>query len=116
MGIKEKVMTTLLQVTQDVTFLSRDDDGTFPFVVFNITEVPVNFEDDDDAATLFLVAVNIFSKPEYNFESMKIDIIKAMKDAGFKKQQIPPAEFLEKENVYNQPLAFSIYKENQEEF
>lgn len=116
MDIKEKIMKTLTPVCPDVTFLSRVDDGTFPFLVFNVTETPVNYEDDEDNATLYLVAVNIYSKPDYNFESLKLGIINAMKDAGFKKQIVPSAEFLEKEMVYNQPLAFSIYKENQEEF
>lgn len=116
MDIKEKVMSVLQPICSEVNFLSREDDGIFPFLVFNVTETPVDYADDEDDATLYLVAVNIFSKPDYNFESMKLDIIEEMKNAGFKKQIIPPAIFMEKEDVYNQALAFSIYKDNQEVF
>lgn len=116
MDIKEKVMSILQPICKDVSFLSREADNVFPFLVFNVTETPMDYADDTDNATLFLVAINIFSKPDYNFEAMKLNIIEQMVKAGFKKQIIPPAQFMEKEDVYNQPLAFSIYKDNQEVF
>lgn len=109
MNIKKKVMETLTPLGVPVEFLTREDDGTFPFLVFNITETPMDFSDDEEEGTLYLVAVNIFSKPDYNFEKLKIEIIQAMKEAGFIKKIIPATELMEKEQVYNQPMAFVYY-------
>lgn len=110
MSVKSKVMETLTQCGVDVQFLERDDDGTFPFIVFNVAEQPLSFSDDEEDMTLFMISVNIFSKPNYNFESLKLDIIQKMKEAGFKKGKIPNAEFLETENCYNQPMGFLYYE------
>lgn len=112
MSVKAKVMKALSSLKDiDVCFLERDDDGTFPFVVFNISEVPFSFSDDEEDMTLYLITVNIFSKPDYNFESLKIKIIELMKNAGFRKTKIPNAEFLEQENIYNQPMGFSYFED-----
>lgn len=109
-SIKKRIMEALTPLGVPVEFLTRESDGTFPFIVFNVTETPVDFADDEEVATLYLVSVNIFSLPEYNFEALKLQIIESMKNAGFKKQLIPPCEFIEKEKVYNQPMAFTYYE------
>ena len=102
-------MKTLSPLDVEVCFLEREDDGTFPFVVFNVSETPLYFSDDEEEVTFYMITINIFSKPEYNFESLKLEILKLMKDAGFRKTKIPNAEFLESENVYNQPMGFSYF-------
>lgn len=107
MSVKARVMKTLSSLDVEVCYLEREDDGTFPFVVFNVAETPLSFSDDEEDMTLFLVTINIFSKPDYNFESLKNEIVKLMKDAGFRKTKIPNAEFLESENIYNQPMGFA---------
>lgn len=107
MSVKARVMKALSSLDVEVCFLEKDDEGPFPFVVYNISETPLSFSDDEEDMTLFLVTINIFSKPDYNFESLKYEIVKLMKDAGFRKTQIPNAEFLEAENVYNQPMGFA---------
>ena len=109
MSIKAKVMKTLSPLDVEVCFLEREDDGTFPFVVFNVSETPLYFSDDEEEVTFYMITINIFSKPEYNFESLKLEILKLMKDAGFRKTKVPNAEFLESENVYNQPMGFSYF-------
>lgn len=110
MSVKSKVVKALSTLDVDVCFLERDDDGTFPFVVFNISEVPVSYADDEEDMTLFLVTINIFSRPEYNFETLKIKILELMKAAGFRKTKIPNAEFMEEEMIYNQPMGFSYFE------
>lgn len=109
MSVKKLIMDTLTPLGVPVEFLTREDDGTFPFLVFNVTETPVDFSDDEEEGTLYLVSINIFSKPDYNFEVLKLEIIKAMKAAGFIKKIIPATELMEKEQVYNQPMAFVYY-------
>lgn len=110
MSVKAKIMKTLTPLGLDVCYLEREDDGKFPFVVFNVSEVPLEYSDDEEEVTLFMITINIFSKPEYNFESLKLQILQLMKDAGFRKTQIPNAEFLESEKVYNQPMGFAYYE------
>lgn len=110
MSIKAKVVDALKSIDSEVYFLEKTDDGVFPFVVFNIAETPATFADDEEDITMYMVTINIFSKPDYNFESLKLQILSLMKDAGFKKTRIPNAEFLETENVYNQPMGFSYFK------
>lgn len=110
MSVKAKIMQALSSLDVEVCYLERDDNGTFPFVVFNVSEKPIYFSDDEEEVTLYMVTINIFSKPDYNFESLKLEILKLMKEAGFRKTQIPNAEFLESENVYNQPMGFSYFE------
>ena len=108
--IKSKIMETLSPLEGiDVCFLERDDDGVFPFIVYNVSEVPYSFSDDEEDITLYLVTINIFSKPDYNFEYLKLRIIELMKNNGFRKTEIPGAKFMEQENVYNQPMGFSYF-------
>lgn len=110
MSVKAKVVETLSPLGVEVCFLERDDDGTFPFIVFNIAETPACFSDDNEEITLYMVTVNIFSKPDFNFENLKLQILDAMKNAGFRKTKVPNAEFMESENVYNQPIGFSYFE------
>ncbi|HAU85083.1 MAG TPA: hypothetical protein DCW90_06170 [Lachnospiraceae bacterium] len=110
MSVKRKVMEALLPLGVPVEFLTREDDGKFPFIVFNVSETPYDFADDEEEGTLSMISVNLFSKPEYNFENLKKEIIKAMKENGFIKNQIPATEWLEKEKVFNQPMAFVYYQ------
>lgn len=110
MSVKAKIMKTLAPLELDVCYLERDNDGTFPFVVFNVAEIPLEYADDEEEVTMYMVTINIFSKPEYNFESVKLQILSLMKNAGFRKTQIPNAEFLEGEKVYNQPMGFVYYE------
>ena len=109
MSIKSLIMQTLSPLGVDVCFLERSDDGTFPFIVYNISEMPVCFSDDDEEAILYLVTINIFSRPDYNYESLKNQVIDSMKSAGFKKTGVPDAEYLELQDVYNQPIGFSYF-------
>jgi len=112
MDVKSKVMNALSSLEGiDVCFLERSDDGTFPFIVYNVDEVPLYYSDDEEEMTLYLITINIFSKPDYNFENLKTKIVKLMKENGFKKTKIPAAEFMEQENVYNQPMGFSIFED-----
>lgn len=110
MSVKADVVEALSSLDVDVCFLERSDDGEFPFVVFNVSESPLAYADDEEDLTLFMVTINIFSKPDYNFESLKLKILQLMKNHGFTKTQIPNAEFLEAENVYNQPMGFMIIR------
>lgn len=110
MSIRAKVMKALSNLGVEVCFLEREDDGKFPFIVYNISEAPLMFSDDEEEVTLYMVTINIFSKPDFNYESLKKEVVKRMKDAGFRKTKIPNAEFMEAENVYNQPMGFACYE------
>lgn len=109
MSVKQKVNDVLNELDVESYFLEKDDNGVFPFVVFNISEKPLYFSDDEEEVTIYMITINIFSKPDYNFESLKMQIIQKMLDAGFRKTQIPNTEFFEAENVYNQPMGFSYF-------
>lgn len=110
MSIKKRIMDALKPLNVPVEFLSREDDGIFPFIVFNVSETPCDFEDDEETGILYMVSVNIYSKADYNFEKLKLDIVKQMKEHGFKKNQIPATEWLDNEQLYNQPMAFVYYE------
>lgn len=111
MSVKSKIMDTLSPLPVDVCFLEREDDGTFPFIVWNFSEHPLMYSDDEEDVVLYLITVNIFSKPDYNFEALKLQIKDLMEDAGFRRTKFPQAEYHEKENVYNQPMGFMYYEE-----
>lgn len=111
MSIKARIMQALKDVGYSVSYLQKSDDGEFPFVVFNVGETPKDFSDDEEDSVVYLVTINIFSRPDFNYEGLKKDIVKKMKENGFKKGPIPNAVFLESENVYNQPMGFLYYEE-----
>lgn len=112
MSIKKKITTTLSVLGVPYAFLSRKDDGKFPFIVFNVSETPYDFSDDEEEGTLYMISINIFSKPDYNFEKLKKDIIEVMVDNGFVKGSIPNTEFIENDGdgIFNQPLGFVYYQ------
>lgn len=112
MSIKKRVISALSPLGVPVAFLSRKDDGKFPFIVFNVSETPYDFSDDEEEGTLYMVSVNIFSKPDYNFEKLKKDIIKSMVDNGFVKGAIASTELIENDGdgIFNQPLGFVRYE------
>lgn len=112
MSIKQRIMTALTPLGVPVAFLSRKDDGKFPFIVFNVSETPLDFSDDEEEGMLYMIAINIFSKPDYNFEKLKKDIIEIMVDDGFKKGVIASTEFIENDGdgLFNQPMAFAYYE------
>lgn len=117
MSIKERIMTALSVLNVPVSFLSRKEDGKFPFVVFNVSETPYDFSDDEIEGTLYMITINIFSKPDYNFEKLKKHIIEVMVDNGFKKGAVPSTEFIENDGdgIFNQPLGFVYYEPYVEE-
>lgn len=110
MSVKARVIKALSDLGVEVCFLEREDDGNFPFVVYNISESPLYFSDDEEEMTIYMVTINIFSKPNFNYEALKKEILVKMKEAGFRKTKIPDAEFMESENVYNQPMGFMTYE------
>lgn len=111
-SIKQRITTALSVLNVPYAFLSRKDDGKFPFIVFNVSETPYDFSDDEEEGTLYMVSINIFSKPDYNFEKLKKDVIEIMIDNGFKKGSIPSTEFIENDGdgIFNQPLGFVYYE------
>lgn len=107
--IKSLIVGTLQPLGLPVSFGTAKDVGKYPFLVFNVTEVPCDFSDDEEEAILYMVALSVYCKAGIDFTDIQSEIIAMMKESGFKKEAIPPVQFIETENIYNQPLAFIYY-------
>lgn len=92
-----------------VSFVARDE-TELPLVVFNFSEVPALYCDDEEFVTSYKISVNIYSKG--NYLSIKNLIHKKMLEAGFLKDEYPVAIYLEDIGVYNQPMFFSYVEDN----
>lgn len=108
--INQYVTKTLEPLEVPVFFSSRKEEK-LPLVMFNITGERGNgFWDDEEKVTVYKISVNLFAKG--NFLSIKNQILKLMKQAGFIRKDVPACIYQEDVEVYNQPIFFEYYKEN----
>lgn len=110
MNIKQKICSVLSKTGLPYAFVQKGE-GTFPFIVYNVSEDGEDFGDDKEAATSFDITINIFSKGD--FEDIKNLVIKDMLAEGFTKTSVPKCHFLEDVSVYNQPIFFNYYYEGE---
>lgn len=107
--INKYVLETLKPLDIPVFFVSRKETN-LPLVVFNVTsEKSFEFWDDEETMIVYKVTVNIFSKGNYIEHKNKIKNL--MKQAGFKRTDIPECIYHEDVGVYNQPMFFQLIKE-----
>lgn len=103
------IRETLQDLGVPVSFVARGE-TELPIVVFNFQEIPAIYWDYDEAVTKYRITINIFSKT--NFITLKNLILKKMLAAGFIKDEIPNAIYLEDDiGVYNQPMFFSFVQD-----
>lgn len=110
--IQKYIEETLKDIGVPVSYVARKEYAP-PLVVFNFSEIPAIFWEDDEAVTKYTISINIFSKG--NFITLKNVILKKMKQAGFIKDEIPVAIYLEDIGVYNQPMFFSFVQDVDDE-
>lgn len=103
------IMEALKPLDIPVSYASIRDTGVYPFVTFNVNEIPSDFADDDFHGYEYLIALSLYSKRGMDFTPYKSKIVKLLKDAGLKLQSIPSTQYLEGEEMFNQPFAFSYY-------
>lgn len=107
--INELIVTTLKPLGIPVYFTARKENN-LPIVVFNVVgERGTEFWDDEEQVVKYKVTLNIFSKG--NFMNYKKQIKKLMREAGFKRTDIPECIYLEDIEVFNQPLFFEYIEE-----
>lgn len=108
--IQEFVFETLKPLDIPVFFTARKE-SKLPLVVFNITgETGYEYWDDEETTTKYRISINIFSKG--NYIKYKKQIKQLMKDAGFKRTDIPECQYQEDVEIFNQPMFFEYIKEN----
>nr|DAW54701.1 MAG TPA: Protein of unknown function (DUF806) [Caudoviricetes sp.] len=100
------LVETLKDIGVPISFVARGE-SRLPLVVFNFREIPKEFWDEEESVTKFEVMINIFSRE--NYVHIKNAVLKKMKDAGFIKDEIPVAIYLEDIEIYNQPMSFNYY-------
>lgn len=109
-NIRDKVCEALDLVGVPYAFVSKDE-GDDTFIVYNTTEKPLYFSDDEEDTTVFKVTINIFSK--YDFTELEQKVKEIMIDSGFSKDYYPHCEFIDNMGIYNQPLYFNYIIEGE---
>lgn len=103
-------MDTLKPLDIPVYFVARKE-TSLPVVLYNIhSEKSYQYWDDEEQMVKYKVTINIFSRG--NFIKYKNQIKQLMKDAGFKRTEIPEALYQEDVEVYNQPMFFEYIHED----
>ena len=103
--INELIINTLRPLRIPVFFVAGKEHN-FPFIVFNVTsERGVEYWEDEEKVTRYRITFNIFAKG--NFFSIKKQLMKLLKEAGFMKFDVPACLYLEDVEVYNQPLEYN---------
>lgn len=107
--IHQYVLETLKPLDVPVHFVARGE-SKLPLVLFNITgEHGYEYWDDEETITKYKVQLNIFSRG--NYIPIKKQILKLMKDRGFKRYDIPACIYQEDVEIYNQPMSFTFIEE-----
>lgn len=106
MDMQKYIVDTLKGLDVPISYVARGE-SRLPLVVFNFREVPVEYWDDEESVTKFEVMINIFSRE--NFVHIKNLVNKKMIQAGFIKDDIPVAIYLEDIEVYNQPMSYNYF-------
>lgn len=108
-NIHEYIMATLKPLTIPVFFTARKE-AQLPLAVFNVTsEQGVEYWDDEEQLVRYKVCINIFSRG--NYLQYQKEIIKLMKNAGFKRTDVTECVYQPDSDIYNQPLFFQYIKE-----
>ena len=108
--IHQFVFDTLKPLDIPVFFTARKE-AKLPLVVFNVTgERGYEYWDDEETTTKYRISINIFSKG--NYIKYKNQIKQLMKNAGFKRTDIPECQYQPDSEIYNQPMFFEYIKEN----
>lgn len=106
MDMQKYIVDTLKGLDVPISYVVRGE-SRLPLVVFNFREVPVEYWDDEESVTKYEVMINIFSRE--NFIHIKNLVNKKMIQAGFIKDDIPVAIYLEDTDVYNQPMSYNYF-------
>lgn len=107
-NIHSLILETLKPIGVPVYFAARKEEK-LPLVLFNVTgERGVEHLDDEETIIRYNISVNIFSRG--NYLPIKKQILKRMKDAGFKRTDVPSCIYEESVDLYNQPIFFNYYK------
>lgn len=109
-NIRDKVCEALDQTEVPYSLASKDE-GDDVFIVYNTTEKPLFFSDDEEDTTTYKVTINIFSK--FDFTELEKKVKKIMIDSGFTKDYYPPCQFIDNMGIYNQPLYFNYNVEGE---
>lgn len=108
--IKKLVVDTLSPLGVPVSFATRKE-NSFPFIIFSITsERGLYYEEDEESVTKYGITVTIFSKG--NYENIKNNVIRAMKENGFIRVNVPSVFYMEDIEVFSQPIEFSYFHYN----
>lgn len=108
-NIQQYVYETLSSLDIPVFYVARKE-TTLPVVIFNITgERGLRYWDDKERMIKYKISVNIFSNE--NFNTYKNQILKLMKDKGFKRTDIPECQYYADTGIFNQPLFFEYIQE-----
>ena len=100
----QKTLTQLLtQLDIPISFVARGE-TKLPMVVFNYSEKPNNYEDDNIVSKKFVIRINLFSNT--NYIDLKNKIEEIMSNAGFGVIEIPQSIYLEDISVFNQPFVY----------
>lgn len=106
--INSLILETLKPIGVPVYFAARKEER-LPLILFNISgEKGVEYVDDEETIIKYNVTINLFSRG--NYLPIKKQILKRMKDAGFKRSDVPSCIYEESVDVYNQPIFFDFYK------
>ena len=110
--INKLVFDTLKPLDIPVYFCARKE-NRLPVVIFNVTsERGYNYWDDEEKEVKYKVCINLFSKG--NFIKHKNQILKLMRDAGFKREDVPECIYQEDTEIFNQPVFFSYINQLEE--
>ena len=108
-NINQYILETLKPLDIPVFFSARKE-SNLPLVVYNVTgERSLECWDDEEQLVKYKVTLNIFSKG--NYIQYKNQIKKLMKNAGFKRTDIPECIYHPDIEVFNQPMFFEYIQE-----
>ena len=109
-SIRDKVCEALNLIGVPYALAAKNE-GDDVFIVYNTTDRPLFFSDDEEDVTQYKVTINIFSK--YDFTELEKKVKKIMIDSGFDKDYYPHCQYIDNMGIYNQPLYFKYNLEGE---
>lgn len=90
MSINKRLVKALEGFTADpAAEIYKGDDALY--IVFNYSEIPDDFGDDDAGHNRVLVQVHLYAPPEENVVALRREIARRLFAAGFTRPSITPA-------------------------